>query len=52
MKIPTLIYTDGYKTLHRVQYPENTTLVYSNWTPRRNNYGIPNLKHVVHFGLQ
>lgn len=27
-------FLDGYKTGHRIQYPENTTLVYSNLTPR------------------
>ena len=27
--------TDGYKLDHRRQYPDNTGLVYSNWTPRK-----------------
>ncbi|WP_010519147.1 nicotinate phosphoribosyltransferase [Croceivirga radicis] len=45
-----LLYTDGYKVDHRRQYPENTTLVYSNWTPRKSR--IPNVDKVVFFGLQ
>lgn len=45
-----LLYTDGYKVDHRRQYPEQTTLVYSNWTPRKSR--IPGVKEVVFFGLQ
>jgi nicotinamide phosphoribosyltransferase len=45
-----LLLTDGYKVDHRRQYPENTTLVYSNWTPRRSR--IPEVEKVVLFGLQ
>ncbi len=30
-----LLLTDGYKVDHKRQYPEGTTLVYSNWTPRK-----------------
>lgn len=30
-----LLLTDGYKVDHRRQYPDGTTLVYSNWTPRK-----------------
>ncbi|KRT15985.1 nicotinate phosphoribosyltransferase [Pedobacter ginsenosidimutans] len=45
-----LLLTDGYKVDHRRQYPENTTLVYSNWTPRKSR--LENVDHVVLFGLQ
>lgn len=45
-----LLYTDGYKVDHRRQYPNNTTLVYSNWTPRKSR--IKNIDEVVFFGLQ
>ena len=45
-----LLYTDGYKVDHRRQYPDNTTLVYSNWTPRKSR--IASIDQVVFFGLQ
>lgn len=45
-----LLYTDGYKVDHRRQYPEQTTLVYSNWTPRKSR--IEGVEKVVFFGLQ
>ena len=45
-----LLYTDGYKVDHRRQYPDNTTLVYSNWTPRSSR--IEGINKVVFFGLQ
>jgi nicotinamide phosphoribosyltransferase len=45
-----LLLTDGYKVDHRRQYPEGTTLVYSNWTPRKSR--IEGVEHVVFFGLQ
>ena len=45
-----LLYTDGYKVDHRRQYPEKTTLVYSNWTPRMTR--IKGVDQVVFFGLQ
>jgi len=45
-----LLLTDGYKVDHRRQYPTNTTLVYSNWTPRKSR--IEGINHVVFFGLQ
>lgn len=45
-----LLYTDGYKVDHRRQYPDNTTLVYSNWTPRKSR--VEGIEHVVFFGLQ
>lgn len=46
----SLLYTDGYKVDHRRQYPEGTTLVYSNWTPRKSR--IEGIDEVVFFGLQ
>lgn len=45
-----LLLTDGYKVDHRRQYPEGTTLVYSNWTPRKSR--IEGVEEVVFFGLQ
>lgn len=45
-----LLLTDGYKVDHRRQYPEGTTLVYSNWTPRKSR--IDGIDKVVFFGLQ
>jgi len=45
-----LLYTDGYKVDHRRQYPDKTTLVYSNWTPRKSR--IEGIDEVVFFGLQ
>lgn len=46
----TMHWADGYKVDHRRQYPENTTLVYSNWTPRKSR--LENVDGVVFFGLQ
>lgn len=45
-----LLLTDGYKVDHRRQYPTGTTLVYSNWTPRKSR--IEEVDEVVFFGLQ
>ncbi len=45
-----LLLTDGYKLDHRRQYPDGTTLVYSNWTPRKSR--IDGIEKVVFFGLQ
>ncbi len=45
-----LLLTDGYKLGHKEQYPQGTTLVYSNWTPRKSR--IEDIDHVVFFGLQ
>lgn len=41
---------DGYKLDHRRQYPQNTTSVYSNFTPRGSR--IPDQKEIIFFGLQ
>ena len=45
-----LFLTDGYKLDHRRQYPAGTTLVYSNWTPRKSR--LEGMDEVVFFGLQ
>ncbi len=45
-----LLLTDGYKLGHREQYPEGTTVVYSNWTPRKSR--VEGIDGVVFFGLQ
>jgi nicotinamide phosphoribosyltransferase len=47
-----LLLTDGYKTGHHLQYPEGTTLVYSNFTPRSNKYAPKGCDKVVSFGQQ
>jgi len=48
--INPLLLTDGYKVDHRRQYPTGTTLVYSNWTPRKSR--IDGIDEIVFFGLQ
>lgn len=45
-----LLLKDGYKTDHRRQYPEGTTTVYSNLTPRASR--VEGVDKVVFFGLQ
>jgi len=45
-----LLLTDGYKLGHKEQYPLGTTLVYSNWTPRKSR--VEGIDEVVFFGLQ
>jgi len=47
-----LLLTDGYKTSHHKMYPEGTTLVYSNFTPRNVKYMPEGAKDIVVFGLQ
>lgn len=47
-----LLLTDGYKTSHNKQYPEGTTLVYSNFTPRSNKYAPKGCNEIVVFGTQ
>ncbi len=42
--------TDGYKVDHRSQYPDGTTLVYANLTPRKSR--MAGVESVVFFGLQ
>lgn len=48
----SILLTDGYKLGHRVQYPKGTEYVYSNWTPRSNNYYPEAKEGVVVFGIQ
>lgn len=45
-----ILCTDFYKTDHRRQYPEGTTKVYSNFTPRISR--LPGVDSVVVFGIQ
>lgn len=44
--------TDGYKLDHRRQYPKGTEYVYSNWTPRSNEYFKEAKDGCVVFGIQ
>lgn len=46
----TLLYTDYYKTEHHKMYPNNTILIYSNFTPRKSR--ISKINKIVFFGLQ
>lgn len=48
--ISPILLKDGYKVGHKFQYPEGTTLVYSNLTPRKSRN--ENLNEVMFFGLQ
>lgn len=50
MKTNPFLLTDYYKVGHVFQYPENTTLVYSNLTPRKSRFD--NIDEMVFFGLQ
>ena len=52
MKISPLFLIDFYKADHRRQYPEGTTMVYSNFTPRSNSHGPKDNSEVVVFGIQ
>jgi len=45
-----MLMLDSYKFSHRQQYPQGTTKVYSNWTPRSSH--IEGQNEVVFFGLQ
>lgn len=47
-----ILMTDGYKLDHRRQYPEGTEYVYSNWTPRSNDYYPEAEEGCVVFGIQ
>ena len=55
MKLNPLTAIDFYKADHRRQYPEGTTLVYSNFTPRSDklcNIPADQFNHrVMFFGL-
>lgn len=48
--ISPVLLKDGYKVGHKFQYPEGTTLVYSNLTPRKSRNA--ELGEVMFFGLQ
>jgi len=50
MKTNPFLLTDYYKVGHVFQYPKNTSLVYSNLTPR--NSRLANVDEMVFFGLQ
>ncbi len=45
-----LLLTDFYKTNHQKMYPEGTTMIYSNFTPRKSR--MKGVDKVVFFGLQ
>ena len=45
-----IIYTDYYKTEHFRMYPEGTTYINSNLTPRKSR--LPGVNSIVFFGLQ
>jgi len=48
--ISPILLKDGYKVGHKFQYPQGTTLVYSNLTPRKSRNA--QLDEVMFFGLQ
>lgn len=50
MTIQTLNQTDFYKTSHYKMYPEDTSKIYSNLTPRKSRF--PEIKGIVVFGIQ
>lgn len=50
MNMLPILLKDGYKTDHRRQYPSDTTLIYSNLTPRGSR--VPGVDGVITFGLQ
>lgn len=50
MNINPFLLTDFYKVGHPFQYPNKTTLVYSNLTARKSR--IPYVNEIVFFGLQ
>lgn len=43
---------DGYKTSHANMYPEGTTLVYANFTPRSMKYAPDGVEKIVSMGQQ
>ncbi len=50
MRTNPFLLTDYYKVGHVFQYPNNTTLVYSNLTPRKSRFD--EIDEMVFFGLQ
>jgi len=51
-KVNPLLCTDGYKVSHHLMYPQGTTLVFSNFTPRSTKYMPEQAKDIVVFGAQ
>ena len=49
-KISPLVAVDFYKESHYNMYPEGTTKIYSNLTPRKSR--LPGINKIVFFGLQ
>lgn len=49
--MPASLLCDFYKLSHRAQYPDNTNMVYSTWTPRSNKH-YPYVDAVIAFGMQ
>lgn len=45
-----MLLADFYKISHRIQYPTNTQVIYSVWTPRTSR--MENVQEVVVFGIQ
>ena len=52
MNINPFLATDGYKPGHHKMYPQGTTLVYSNFTPRHGKHSNTDLGGVISFGQQ
>jgi len=50
MTTSPILLKDGYKVGHKFQYPQGTTLVYSNLTPRKSRSA--EVDEIVFFGLQ
>ena len=50
MDIETIYLKDFYKVEHVYQYPRGTTLIFSNFTPRKSL--LPGVNHSVFFGLK
>ncbi|GAB3366267.1 nicotinate phosphoribosyltransferase [Arachidicoccus ginsenosidivorans] len=50
MMLSPILLKDGYKVGHKFQYPDGTTLVYSNLTPRKSRN--EQVQEIVFFGLQ
>lgn len=48
--ISPVLLKDGYKVGHKFQYPQGTTLVYSNLTPRKSRNA--DMQEIIFFGLQ
>ncbi|UUV45973.1 nicotinamide phosphoribosyl transferase [Bacillus phage vB_BanS-Thrax1] len=49
--LPATLLCDFYKLSHREQYPNNTEIIYSTFTPRSNKY-FPIADKIVVFGIQ